>query len=138
MGGGPKNVKIINLNLLTLKELVVKNTGIENISLEHPYRCCDLKPLYGIIFRDYIKQYESLNVFAAVCTADKKALSSFDILTALKFCLLSNHVELLKDYYEVKEVIPFDMFPRTSHVETICALSLKVICDEPNPSIQHT
>lgn len=46
---------------------------------------------------DYIKQYESLNVFAAVCTADKKALSSFDILTALKFCLLSNHVELLKD-----------------------------------------
>lgn len=57
-GGLPKNVKIINLNLLTLKELVVKNTGIENISLEHPYRCCDLKPLYGIIFRDYIKQYE--------------------------------------------------------------------------------
>lgn len=46
---------------------------------------------------DYIKQYESLNVFAAVCTADKKALSSFDILTALKFCLLSNHVELLKN-----------------------------------------
>ena len=46
---------------------------------------------------DYIKQYESLNVFAALCAADKKALSSFDILTALKFCLLSNHVELLKD-----------------------------------------
>ena len=46
---------------------------------------------------DYIKQYESLNVFAALCAADKKALSSFDILTALKFSLLSNHVELLKD-----------------------------------------
>ena len=44
---------------------------------------------------DYIKQYESLNVFAAVCASDKKAISSFDILTALKFCLLSNHVELL-------------------------------------------
>ena len=46
---------------------------------------------------DYIKQYESLNVFATLCAADKKALSSFDILTALKFCLLSNHVELLKN-----------------------------------------
>lgn len=46
---------------------------------------------------DYIKQYESLNVFATLCVADKKALSSFDILTALKFCLLSNNVELLKD-----------------------------------------
>lgn len=54
----PKNVKIINLNLFTLKELVIKNTGIENISLEYPYRCCDLKPLYGIIFQEYIKQYE--------------------------------------------------------------------------------
>lgn len=44
---------------------------------------------------DYIKQYESLNVFVALCTADKNAIASFDILTALKFCLLSNHIELL-------------------------------------------
>lgn len=44
---------------------------------------------------DYIKQYESLNVFAELCATNKKAISSFDILTALKFCLLSNHVELL-------------------------------------------
>ncbi len=45
---------------------------------------------------DYIKQYESLNVFVALCGTNKQALSSFDILTALKLCLLSNHVELLK------------------------------------------
>ena len=44
---------------------------------------------------DYIIQYESLKVFAALCATDKNALSSFGILTALKFCLLSNHIELL-------------------------------------------
>ena len=44
---------------------------------------------------DYIKQYESLNVFAALCAADDRAKGVFDLLTFLKFCLLSNHLELL-------------------------------------------
>lgn len=44
---------------------------------------------------DYIKQYESLNVFAALCAADDRAKGAFDLLTFLKFCLLSNHIELL-------------------------------------------
>ena len=44
---------------------------------------------------DYIKQYESLNVFAALCAADDRAKGAFDLLTFLKFCLLSNHLELL-------------------------------------------
>ena len=44
---------------------------------------------------DYIKQYESLNVFAALCAADDRAKGAFDLLAFLKFCLLSNHLELL-------------------------------------------
>ncbi len=44
---------------------------------------------------DYIKQYESLNVFSALCAADDRAKGAFDLLTFLKFCLLSNHLELL-------------------------------------------
>ena len=44
---------------------------------------------------DYIKQYESLNVFVALCAADDRAKGAFDLLTFLKFCLLSNHLELL-------------------------------------------
>ena len=44
---------------------------------------------------DYIKQYESLNVFVALCAADHRALSSFDIVTALKLCILSNRCDLL-------------------------------------------
>lgn len=44
---------------------------------------------------DYIKQYESLKVFSALCATDDRAKGSFDLLTFLKFCLLSNHLELL-------------------------------------------
>ena len=44
---------------------------------------------------DYIIQYESLKVFSALCAVDDKAKGSFDLLTFLNFCLLSNHLELL-------------------------------------------
>lgn len=38
---------------------------------------------------------------------------------------LARDLSILKDKYEIEEVIPVDMFPHTSHVETICALSFK-------------
>lgn len=44
---------------------------------------------------DYIIQYESVKVFSALCAADDKAKGAFDLLTFLKFCFLSNHLELL-------------------------------------------
>ena len=48
---------------------------------------------------DYIKQYESMNVFVALCTTNHRAISSFDIVTALKLCILSNHCDLLSNAY---------------------------------------
>lgn len=46
---------------------------------------------------DYISQYESLNVFVELCSKNKKALSSFDIITAIRFCLISNNLEILNN-----------------------------------------
>lgn len=58
MGGVvPDNVRFINIQLEDLKALAIRKTGLQDISLEHPYRCCDFKPLYGLIFQDYIPQY---------------------------------------------------------------------------------
>ena len=36
---------------------------------------------------------------------------------------LGKNLKELRDLYDVKTVIPFDMFPNTSHVETVCLLS---------------
>ena len=38
---------------------------------------------------------------------------------------LARDLSILKDKYNIEAIEPFDMFPRTYHVETICALSFK-------------
>lgn len=53
----PKNVHIIDLTLKQLKELVEKKLEMK-VSLERPYKICDFRPAYGIIFEDYLKDYD--------------------------------------------------------------------------------
>ena len=36
---------------------------------------------------------------------------------------LARDLNILKDYYEIKEITPTDMFPNTYHVENVCLLS---------------
>ena len=38
---------------------------------------------------------------------------------------LARDLSILKDKYEIEEVIPVDMFPHTSHVETVVSLKRK-------------
>lgn len=54
----PSNVKLIPFTLNDFKKLAIKKTGITNIYLDNPYKCCDFKPLYGEVFQDYILNYE--------------------------------------------------------------------------------
>ena len=53
----PDNVKIIPMTLARMKQLACKHMQME-VSLERPYKCCDYKPLYGTIFKEYICGYE--------------------------------------------------------------------------------
>jgi hypothetical protein len=52
----PANIKIINKNLAAIKALASEKLGFE-VSLEAPYKLCDFKPAYGLIFAEYIKEY---------------------------------------------------------------------------------
>ena len=38
---------------------------------------------------------------------------------------LARDLNILKEFYEIKEVTPFDMFPNTYHVECVCLLKLR-------------
>lgn len=53
----PKNVYYIEMSFGTLKRTIQEKLGFQ-ISLKTPYKLCDYKPAYGIIFQDYIKQYD--------------------------------------------------------------------------------
>lgn len=54
----PRNVRLIPFSLAKMKALAIEKTGIDNLYLDKPYKCCDFKPLYGEIFADYISEYE--------------------------------------------------------------------------------
>ena len=53
----PENVKVIPFTLEKVKKLAKKKIGI-NVSLESPYKLCDFKPTYGLIFEDYLTEYQ--------------------------------------------------------------------------------
>lgn len=52
----PKNVIVNYLSLEDLKN-IIENRLNEKVSLENPYKLCDFRPLYGVIFEDYLKDY---------------------------------------------------------------------------------
>lgn len=66
------------------------------------------------------------NVIKAIITSLPKEI----IYISCNPSTLSRDIGLLKDYYDVKLIEPYDMFPQTSHVETLAKLSLKEnVCD---------
>lgn len=61
----PNNVKTLNMDLLFFRELVNKKLGIIVPDFP-PYKVCDLRPAFGILFDEYLKEYE----FWGICDTD--------------------------------------------------------------------
>jgi len=66
----PKQIKISNvfffpLSLSELSRLIRHKSGIPT-EIKDPYKLCDFRPLYGIIFEDYLKDY----LFWGYCDID--------------------------------------------------------------------
>ena len=53
----PSNVRFIKFTLQELKVLASKKIGME-VKIDTPYKLCDYKPAYGLIFEDYLNAYE--------------------------------------------------------------------------------
>lgn len=53
----PVNVRVVTMKLSEMKSLAEKKLGMQ-ITLDTGYKCCDYKPVYGLIFEDYVKQYD--------------------------------------------------------------------------------
>lgn len=43
---------------------------------------------------------------------------------------LMRDLNILKNAYDIKEITPFDMFPNTYHVECVCSLNLRKVCND--------
>ena len=53
----PENVRIIKSSLDEIKRRVSQIIEYEFV-LHNPYKLCDYKPLYGLIFEEYLKEYD--------------------------------------------------------------------------------
>jgi len=53
----PRNVKFIRTTLEEIKNLANKKLQIK-ASIDYPYKLCDFKPAYGLIFEDFTKGYD--------------------------------------------------------------------------------
>lgn len=56
---------------------------------------CTHRDENGKTLIDYIVKYECLDVFVELCTINKNNISKFKIVDAVKFCILSNRLDLL-------------------------------------------
>ena len=54
----PENIQMVSMSLQEMELLAANKLGISNIKLKSPYKCCDFKPAYGIVFQDFLRQYE--------------------------------------------------------------------------------
>ena len=103
------NKKINNLNNIDfksgdVKEVLKNNNFIPDIIVVDP-------PRAGLDKR-VIEQIISLK-------PKKLVYVSCDVIT------LARDLNLLKEYFDINEVTPVDMFPNTYHVECVCSLELK-------------
>lgn len=53
----PKNVHCIFTTFDEIKQMVSRVLNFKFV-LQNPYKLCDYKPIYGVIFEDYLKEYE--------------------------------------------------------------------------------
>jgi len=123
------NLKYFKMTLQKFNHLASKQTGME-ITINHPYKLCDLKPAYGEIFNEYISAYDfwgygdmdlvygNINRFIS-----GNDLSEYDIISNHNefitghFCLLRNNYKIRTLYktgnqfikaFQNKKYIGFD------------------------------
>lgn len=51
------NICVRNMSLQELEDLATQKLGID-VKINKPYKCCDFRPAFGVIFEDYLKGYD--------------------------------------------------------------------------------
>lgn len=121
-----KSVKGIEINKYAVEDANYnkKINNVDNISFE-----C-LSTSFVSKFKD---KFDSVIVDPPRSGLDKKTIDYLINLKAKKIVYVScdpitlaRDLEILKDYYEVKEITPFDMFSNTYHVECVSILQKNI------------
>lgn len=105
----PSNIRYIKMTLKELSNRISNKLNL-NICLKYPYKLCDFKPAYGIIFDDLIKDYE----FWGHCDLDMifgniRIFITGDILDKYNKVLSRGHLVLYRNSIEVNNYFRLQM-----------------------------
>lgn len=122
----PPNVTVRIITFEKIREIVNEKFNFE-VALTKPYKLCDLKPAYGYIFEEYIKEYE----FWGHCDIDTligdlnyfitdELLNKYDKL----FCL--GHMVLYRNTFENNRIFMNKLDGRLLYKESFSTTNITV------------
>ena len=96
-----RNLEYIHMDLSEFNNLMKEKIG-DKYNILYPYKCCDFKPVYGVILEDYIKSYD----FWGHCDFDMifgnlRRFLNDDILKKYDKILPLGHLSLYRNTKEV-------------------------------------
>lgn len=122
-----KEVSGVEINKSAVKD-AIKNAALNDIN-NIKFVCSDVK--------DVIKKYKNIDaviVDPPRAGLSKEAIENLINLNASKIVYVScdavtlaRDINILKDFYDLIEITPVDMFPDTYHIECVSILKLKVL-----------
>lgn len=98
----PPNIHLVHLPLNEIKERLEQKTGL-SVCLSSPYKLCDYKPAYGLIFEDIVHSYN----YWGWCDPDivwgdldliinKESIDEYDVIGGGGAFTICKNTELLK------------------------------------------
>ena len=97
VGDVPANMRVVKMSLKDIKNLAEQELGMK-IALDLPVKLCDYKPVYGVIFSQYLKGYD----YWGACDLDlifgdlQKFFTQYELYKYDKF-LHQGHLALYKN-----------------------------------------
>lgn len=125
-----KDVIGVEINKSAVKD-AIKNANLNDVD-NIKFICADVKD----VIKDY-KNKDAIIVDPPRAGLSKEAVNNLIKLNANKIVYVScdpitlaRDINILKEFYNLKEITPVDMFPNTYHVETVTLLSKKDTYEE--------
>ncbi len=98
----PPNVKFFEVQMEDMATLFTDKIGT-NVTIQHPVKFCDLKPTYGHVFEEYLKEFD----FWGFCDIDiiwgdirafvsEEMLNNYDLISSRKKTI-SGHFTILRN-----------------------------------------
>ena len=105
----PANVHVHNMTLEDIRKRAAKHLGFEAV-LTVPYKLCDYKPMYGLIFDDYLKGYDFWgHVDADIVWGDMGSFITDDLLDEYSRLFQRGHLNLYRNTDEVNHFALYEL-----------------------------